>query len=206
LSIKKLTIDHTRGLYVQQDDDGTRETPYRSRRSAAAVADYMRWRGYKINIINASSNPKKKGEIEMNDLTTAQSARLAEFLHRIDARGATAIAGYQRTELFAAGLVTKPKQGRKLEITPNGRALMAQYPPESAANPYVDPSALDDDMTAWNEYHAPQPPTPTQSDSSREALKAIRDTLLAVIRTHIDGNVQPLVDAVQSINALLDCE
>lgn len=54
--LKRLTVDHTRGLYIEERETGTREYPYRSRRSASHTASYLHWRGYTVLIINEPNN------------------------------------------------------------------------------------------------------------------------------------------------------
>lgn len=123
-----LTIDHGRGVYVQHDARGTREHPYRSPRSAALVADFLRWRGYTVEIIE-SNNTNRKGTAEMNEAKKLQ--KIADQLRAMQQRGTVAISGERRRAFIDAGLVEK--QGRRLVPSAAGLALMAQYPPQEDA-------------------------------------------------------------------------
>lgn len=123
-----LTIDHGRGVYVQHDARGTREHPYRSQHSAALVADFLRWRGYTVEIIEPN-NTNQKGITEMNEAKKLQ--KTANQLRAMQQRGTVAISGERRRAFIDAGLVEK--QGRRLMPSAAGLALMAQYPPQEDA-------------------------------------------------------------------------
>lgn len=221
MSVKRLTIDHTRGVYVQQDDTGTREYPYRSRRSANHTASYLHWRGYTVLIINEPNNTKKKGVHDVFDFTAIEDPQyVADRLRVFAERGSNFITASHREKFCTLGLLER--KGRGLRLTAKGQALMGQYPPtgDASANGHVKPEPAPNRLIFtdnwgdavikmaenWGETPQPAPanPQPPQPDSTRAALLGVRATLLGVIREHLPAPIQPLADEVTRINALLE--